>query len=118
MSPIATVAQPAVQQEDRRSGPKSAIPDASTVILDITQFVGEGKWCGPGRLESNQLVIVLFHRANVNALSRLQIGIGQNLELPGSTAHATAHMIEDVQQINLVEPRRVLEEPLMAQAFE
>jgi hypothetical protein len=69
MSPVATVAQTAMQQDDWRAGPKSAIPDASTVILDITQFVGEGKWRGPGRLESNQLVIVRFHKANVSAYS-------------------------------------------------
>ena len=115
-SPIATVAQTAMQQDYRCAGPKSAIPDAGSVILDIAQVVAERKWRGPGCLESNQLVIVSFHGANVNALSRLQIGIRQNLEFPGSPAHAASLMIEYVQQINLVEPGRMLEETFVSQA--
>ncbi len=40
VSPIATVAQAAMQQDHGCAGPISAVPDASSVILDIAQIGG------------------------------------------------------------------------------
>jgi hypothetical protein len=46
----------------------------------------------------------------------LQIRIRQNPDFPGSPAHITPPMVEYMHQIELVEPRRILEETFVSQA--
>ena len=47
-----------------------------------------------------------------------QIWIGDDLDFLGSPGHAAPRMIEHMQQIDLVEPRSMLEQTFVTQAGE
>ena len=51
VSPIAAVAQAAMQQDHRWANAVSAIPDAGCVIFDIALIVRDRKWRGAARFE-------------------------------------------------------------------
>jgi hypothetical protein len=53
VSPIAAVAQTAMQQDHRWANAVSAIPDAGSVIFDIAQIARDRKWRGAARFESS-----------------------------------------------------------------
>ncbi len=61
ITPIATVAKTAVQQDYRRTGPVRAVPDPGSLMFDVALIIGDGQWCGTVRFEFPEFVIVNFH---------------------------------------------------------
>src|SRR5258705_2385446 len=51
ITPIAAVAESAVQQDHRRAGPVSGVPDPSTLVFDVAVVVRGRQRCGAVRFE-------------------------------------------------------------------
>src|SRR5262249_38251491 len=60
MSPVAAVAETAVQQNDRASSTEARIPDGCAIMIDIALLgCGRQRWCAVG---FEQLQTVVGHR--------------------------------------------------------
>src|SRR5262245_26492689 len=62
-SPIAAMAEAAMQQDHGRAGPIRGVPEPSTVVFDIALISCDRQRCGALRFKPAEVVVVRFHVA-------------------------------------------------------
>ena len=80
ITPVATMAEAAMQQDHGRAGPIRCVPDPSPVVFDVVLIIGDWQWRSAVRFKPAEVIVVNFYFDLLISLSRE--GGASRLSLP------------------------------------